>query len=109
MTIVDKTNYKIYLLDNEVDCRWQKRDFVSELEKYMDSSLNKVLLVSGLKGTGKSIGVLQAMQGRNAACIVLRQGLVYLQRTWCRFYQYEKKLLLLWMGATWFRTKEIPC
>lgn len=74
MTIVDKTNYKKYLLDNEVDCRWQKRDFVSELEKYMDSSLNKVLLVSGLKGTGKSIGVLQAMQGRNAACIVLRQG-----------------------------------
>ena len=74
MTIVDKTNYEKYLLDNEVDCRWQKRDFVSELEKYMDSSLNKVLLVSGLKGTGKSIGVLQAMQGRNAACIVLRQG-----------------------------------
>lgn len=32
MTIVDKTNYEKYLLDNEVDCRWQKRDFVSELE-----------------------------------------------------------------------------
>ena len=75
MIIVDKNNYEKYLSDNEVDSTWKKRDFVSEVEKYMDSSLNKVLLVSGLRGTGKSIGVLQAMQGRNAVYIIMEQGI----------------------------------
>lgn len=75
MIIIDKNNYEKYLSDNEVDSTWKKRDFVSEVEKYMDSSLNKVLLVSGLRGTGKSIGVLQAMQGRNAVYIIMEQGI----------------------------------
>ena len=73
MIIVDKNNYEEYLSDNEINRRWQKRDFVLEVEKYMDSSLNKVLLISGLKCTGKSIGVLQAMQGRNAVYSLMEQ------------------------------------
>ena len=38
MRIIDRVNYEKYLADNEVDIAWQKRDFVSEVEKYMDSS-----------------------------------------------------------------------
>lgn len=30
MRIVDKSNYEKYLVDNEVDSAWKKRDFVSE-------------------------------------------------------------------------------
>ena len=49
MIIIDKKNYEKYLEDSGVDSSWKKRDFVSEVEKYMESSLSKVLLVSGLK------------------------------------------------------------
>lgn len=75
MRIIDRQYYEKYLEDNEVSNAWKKRDFVSEVEKYMDSSLNKVLLISGLRGTGKSIGVLQAMKNRDAVYITMEQGI----------------------------------
>lgn len=75
MRIIDKTNYDDYLLANEVNSSWKKRDFVTEVEKYIDSVLNKVLLISGLRGTGKSIGVLQAITGKDAVYITMEQGI----------------------------------
>lgn len=75
MRIIDKNNYEEYLSDNGVDAAWKKRDFVSEVDKYMESSLSKVLLVSGLRGTGKSVGVLQAMRDKDAVYIIIEQGI----------------------------------
>ena len=75
MLIIDSSKYNDYLINSGVENDWKKRDFVEEVEKYMDCSLNKVLLVSGLRGTGKTIGVLQAMQNRNAVYIAMEQGI----------------------------------
>lgn len=75
MIIIDNSRYESYLSDNEVNDNWKKRDFVTEVEKYMDCRLNKVLLISGLRGTGKSIGVLQAMKNRDAVYITMEQGI----------------------------------
>lgn len=57
MKIVGKENYVAYLLANEVNEKLKKRDLVTEVEKYIDSALSKVVLVSGFRGSGKSIGV----------------------------------------------------
>lgn len=75
MLIVDKNNYDQYLLNNSVDAAWEKRDFVFEVEKYIETSISKVLLVSGLRGTGKSVGVLQAIRNKDAVYIVMEQGI----------------------------------
>lgn len=75
MRRIDKTNYDDYLLANEVNSNWEKRDFVTEVEKYINSVLSKVLLISGLRGTGKSIGVLQAINGKDAVYIMMEQGI----------------------------------
>ena len=75
MKIIDRQNYERYLADNEVSSTWEKRDFVAEVEKYMDSSISKVLIISGLRGTGKSVGVLQAAKGRDAVYITMEQGI----------------------------------
>lgn len=74
MLIVDKDNYKKYLNGKDVKSTWKKRDFVSEVEKYFDSCLQKVLIISGLRGTGKSVGILQAMEGRNAVYLLAEKG-----------------------------------
>lgn len=74
MKIIDRTNYEDYISANGMNADWEKRDFVTETEKYIDSALNKVLLISGLRGTGKSIGVLQAIQGKDAVYITMEQG-----------------------------------
>jgi predicted AAA+ superfamily ATPase len=75
MKIINQKEYEKYLLDNEVDKNWRERDFVNQVEKYMDSNLNKVLIISGLRGTGKSVGVLQAMCGRDAVYIIMEKGI----------------------------------
>lgn len=62
-------------MENEVNPDWKKRDFVTEVEKYINSPLNKVLLISGLRGTGKSIGVLQAINRKDAVYITMEQGI----------------------------------
>lgn len=74
MRVIDRNEYDQQLTDNDVDSAWHKRDFVYEVEKYIDSTLSKVLLVSGLRGTGKSVGVLQAIANRDAVYITIEQG-----------------------------------
>ena len=75
MQIIDKSNYDEYLNDNGISALWRERDFVPEIKKYMDSSLSKVLIISGLRGTGKSVGVLQAIRDRDAVYIIMEQGI----------------------------------
>lgn len=75
MQIVTSDNYQKYLEDNGIDESWQRRDFVTEVEKYIDSTLSKVLLVSGLRGTGKSVGLLQAIANKDAVYLIAEKGI----------------------------------
>ena len=67
---VDRKNYNKYLQDRSISRYWKERDFVSQVKDYIDSSLKKVLLISGLRGTGKTVGLLQAMEHNNALYIL---------------------------------------
>ena len=40
----------------------ESRDFVKAIDEYVYSSENRVLMVSGLRGVGKTIGILQAIR-----------------------------------------------
>ena len=67
---VNRKNYNQYLRDRSISMDWKERDFVSQIKDYIDSSLKKVLLISGLRGTGKTVGLLQAMEHNNALYIL---------------------------------------
>lgn len=99
--IVDKENYGEYLAINEISDSWKKRDFVSEVEKYMDSSINKVLLVSGLRGTGKSVGVLQAIKNRDAVYIVMEQGINTSSKELMEVLASRKEKIIVLDEYTW--------
>lgn len=105
MRIIDKNNYKKYLMDNEVDPTWKKRDFVFEVEKYMESSLSKVLLVSGLRGTGKSIGVLQAMKDKDAVYIIMEQGIPTTADDVMRVLRSRKENIIVLDEYTWISNR----
>ncbi len=45
----------------EVNTAWKERFFVREIRNYIKSDLKKVLLIGGLKGTGKTVGILQSI------------------------------------------------
>ncbi len=46
----------------EIQPDWNKRDFVRGVRNYLDAMTEKVLVISGLCGTGKTVGILQAMK-----------------------------------------------
>ena len=45
---------------------WKMRDFVCDVQKYINSKSQKVFVVSGLRGVGKTVGLLQAIKGKDA-------------------------------------------
>lgn len=106
MIIIDKKNYEKYLEDSGVDSSWKKRDFVSEVEKYMESSLSKVLLVSGLRGTGKSIGVLQAMQGKDAVYIIMEKGIHTSADEVMRVLESRTEKIIILDEYTWIENRK---
>ena len=44
----------------KINPKWHERDFTAVVRSYLESSTEKVLAVSGLRGTGKTVGCLQA-------------------------------------------------
>ena len=43
----------------------ESRDFVKAIEEYISSNETRVLMISGLRGTGKTVGVLQGIRNIN--------------------------------------------
>jgi predicted AAA+ superfamily ATPase len=74
MLIIPREKQKEFLDANGIRPSWKERDFVSSVKGYLDSSLSKVLLISGLRGTGKTVGILQAILGRDAVYITMEKA-----------------------------------
>lgn len=106
MRIIDKVNYNEYLSVNEISNTWRKRDFVAEVEKYVDSALNKVLLVSGLRGTGKSVGVLQAIKDRDAVYITMEQGITTTASELMEVLSSREEKIIILDEYTWVKDRK---
>lgn len=64
MRIIDKKNYDEFIQSDKYsfnEC-WKQRDFVNDVKDYIQSTVRKVLIVSGLRGTGKTTGFIQALK-----------------------------------------------
>ena len=53
---------------------WEERDFVAYAKKYFSGAFHKILAVGGLRGTGKTVGLLQAIKEFDACYITAQQG-----------------------------------
>lgn len=106
MRIIDKSLYNQYLMDMDVNPTWKKRNFVTEVEKYIASSLYKVLLVSGLRGTGKSVGVLQAIQDQDAAYIIMEQGVITTADEVMSILKTRKEKIIILDEYTWIKGRK---
>ena len=66
------TQYKEKNLGIKAD--WHERDFVAIVRSYLGSTTEKILAVSGLRGTGKTVGSLQAAKEYDALYILAQRG-----------------------------------
>lgn len=72
MLVVKRGELNSYVSSN-VSAEWERRNFVKKVDRYMESSINKVLVISGLRGVGKTVGLLQAIQDQDAVYITAQQ------------------------------------
>lgn len=72
MLVVKRGELNSYVSSN-VSAEWERRNFVKKVDRYMESSINKVLVISGLRGAGKTVGLLQAIQDQDAVYITAQQ------------------------------------
>ena len=64
-----------YFIENEcqINPLWKERDFVSYARKYMHSGRHEVLAIGGLRGTGKTVGLLQSVSDLDAIYITAQK------------------------------------
>ena len=58
----------------EIQPDWNERDFVQGVRNYLDAMTEKVLAVSGLPGTGKTVGIFQATKNYDLLYILAQIG-----------------------------------
>lgn len=68
----DLETYKRHNL--EMQDSWNSRDFCILARQYLEASTEKILAICGLRGTGKTVGLLQAAQDLDAAYILAQKG-----------------------------------
>lgn len=73
MRIYQNEDLKQLYIDAEVDSSWKERDFVTYAKEYMEKSKQKVLAIGGLRGTGKTTGLLQAIRNLDACYITAQK------------------------------------
>jgi predicted AAA+ superfamily ATPase len=59
--------------DLRIQKTWNKRDFVTVVKNYLDSTTEKVLAILGLRGTGKTVGILQAAEPFDICYIIAQE------------------------------------
>lgn len=65
----------LYKKENlQIDPDWNERDFTALVRNYLEGKTEKVLAISGLRGTGKTVGCLQASGIRDTTYILAQKG-----------------------------------
>lgn len=74
MLTYEGNNLEQYKRNNlKIQPQWNKRDFTFRVEQYLQSTTEKVLAIGGLRGTGKTVGILQAADNYDAMYILAQK------------------------------------
>lgn len=90
----------------DFDAKWAKRDFVYEASNYVRSSLLKALIVSGLRGTGKTTGMYQLAMDFDALYLCAEKGEQASAEDYARLLQEADKKLVILDEYTWIQNRK---
>lgn len=91
---------------SNVSMNWNRRDFLTEVERYMESKLQKVLLISGLRGVGKTVGLLQAVYKKDAIYITAQKGEVETADDYLRILRNTDTSVIVLDEYSWIKNRE---
>ncbi|MGN0347891.1 MAG: AAA family ATPase [Lachnospiraceae bacterium] len=75
MLIYKDENLEKYKKENlNINPNWNRRNFVNCVCDYANSSTEKILAIGGLRGTGKTVGILQALEHHDILYLSSQEG-----------------------------------
>lgn len=89
----------------EIDPSWKERDFVPYAREYMSKSCHKILAIGGLRGTGKTTGLLQAINGLDACYIIAQKGEDQTSRDYIDFLKSTDKKFVVIDEYSWIKSR----
>lgn len=88
------------------DAEWKERDFVSYAREYMNRASHKVLAIGGLRGTGKTIGLLQSVKGLDACYITAQKGDDVTGADYIEFLKHTDKKYIIIDEYSWIKDRK---
>lgn len=90
----------------EIQSSWNKRDFVKCIKNYIESSTEKILAISGLRGTGKTVGILQAVVENDTAYILAQKGDDCSGKDYIDFLKSTDKKIIIIDEYSWIKKRD---
>lgn len=101
---IELENYKKNNL--QIDETWNERSFVSCVKNYLRGSTEKILAIGGLRGTGKTVGILQAATGYDVAYILTQKGEEETGKDYIDFLQNTDKKYIIFDEYSWIKNRD---
>ncbi len=90
----------------EIQPDWNQRDFTNRVRQYLESRTEKVLAICGLRGTGKTVGILQAAEGFDPVYILAQKESEKTGRDYIDFIKNTDKNIILIDEYSWIKDRK---
>lgn len=85
---------------------WNERDFTSNVRSYLDGKLGKVLAVSGLRGTGKTVGILQAAKDLDILYVLTEKNEPEKGKDYIKLLENAKQKYVVFDEYSWIEGRQ---
>jgi len=93
-------------INDEVNKNWKQRDFINRLEIYAKSKKRKVFGISGLRGTGKTVGLLQFLKNKDGLYITAQKNEKETSEDYIDLLKNAQQEIIILDEYTWIKDKE---
>lgn len=100
------TELQEYIQKLGINPKWEERDFVSYTRKYIQQNNLKVLAIGGLRGTGKTTGLLQAIKNTEACYISAQIGETETGIDYINLIKQTKENIIVLDEYSWITNRE---
>lgn len=100
-------NLKTYKKDKlNINPNWNCRDFVRCVTDYANSSTEKILAIGGLRGTGKTVGILQALEDYDILYLSSQEGETETAEDYIELLKNTDKKIVVIDEYSWIKDRE---
>ena len=99
--LIDYMNHNL-----EIKQSWNERNFVHGVRNYLDSTTEKILAISGLRGTGKTVGILQAAKDYDVVYVLAQKWDNKTGKDYIDFLRNTDKKIIVIDEYSWIDDRE---